>query len=150
MDAKDRNATNVLLVEDNPGDVRLMREALSAARAPGSLSVCRDGVEALDFLYRRGQFPTAPRPDLVLLDLNLPRKNGREVLSAIKTDAALSLIPVVVYSSSAAHTDIDDSYQRQANCYVIKPMELKDLMREVRAIWEFWLTTASLPERRTA
>lgn len=137
----------ILLVEDNPGDVRLTREALREGRMPTRLSVVGDGEEAPDFLHRRGRHAAAPRPDLILLDLNLPRMDGREVLAAIKSDDALRRIPVVVLTSSLAEPDVLASYQLSANCYVAKPVDYEQFIRVVRAIEEFWLTVARLPRR---
>lgn len=135
----------LLLVEDNPGDVRLTREALKAGEVAVNLSVARDGVEAIDFLRKRGSFQTAPNPDLILLDLNLPRKNGREVLSEIKGDPDLKRIPVLVMTTSRADQDINRAYSLNANCYITKPMDLDEFLRIVRSIEEFWLKTVTLP-----
>lgn len=136
----------MLLVEDNPGDVRLTREALKAGEVAVTLSVARDGVEAMDFLYKRGNFHSAPDPDLILLDLNLPRKNGREVLSEIKSDPDLKRIPVLVMTTSRADQDINRAYSLNANCYITKPMDLDEFMRIVKSIEEFWLKTVTLPK----
>jgi CheY-like chemotaxis protein len=135
----------LLLVEDNPGDVRLTREALKSGEVAVNLSVARDGVEALDFLRQRGQFSSAPVPDLILLDLNLPRKNGREVLSEIKSDPELRRIPVLVMTTSRADQDINRAYSLNANCYITKPMDLDEFLRIVRSIEDFWLKTVTLP-----
>jgi chemotaxis family two-component system response regulator Rcp1 len=135
----------LLLVEDNPGDVRLTREALKGGEVAVNLSVARDGVEALDFLHKRGAFPGAPSPDLILLDLNLPRKNGREVLSEIKSDPALRRIPVLVMTTSRADQDVDRAYSLNANCYITKPMDLDEFLRIVKSIEDFWLKTVTLP-----
>ena len=135
----------VLLVEDNPGDVRLTQEALRESLVAVHLSVARDGVEALDFLHKRDTFTNAPRPDLILLDLNLPRKNGREVLSEIKQDPELRRIPVLVMTTSRAEQDIQKAYALNANCYITKPMDLDEFLRVVRTIEEFWFHTATLP-----
>src|SRR2546428_6228012 len=115
---------NVLLVEDNPGDVRLTMEALHEAKMHNSVYVAQDGVEALAFLRKQGKYAEMPRPDLILLDLNLPRKNGREVLEEIKTDEDLKCIPVVVLTSSSAEQDVLRAYKLNANCYVTKPVDL--------------------------
>jgi CheY-like chemotaxis protein len=131
----------ILLVEDNPGDVRLTIEALRDSTLAHRLSVARDGVEALAFLRREG----GVRPDLILLDLNLPRKDGREVLSEIKADAALRTIPVVVLTTSRAEQDVLHSYELQANCYITKPVDLMQFMTVVRSIEDFWLTIVTLP-----
>lgn len=135
----------ILLVEDNPGDVRLTREALREARVRNRLHVAADGVEALAFLRRIGRYTDAARPDLVLLDLNLPRKNGREVLEEIKGDAALSQIPVVILTTSQAEQDIMESYRLRANAYVAKPVDLDQFMKVVRSIEQFWLEIVRLP-----
>jgi CheY-like chemotaxis protein len=135
----------ILLVEDNPGDVRLTREALREARVRNRLHVAADGVEALAFLRRTGRYTDAARPDLVLLDLNLPRKNGREVLEEIKGDAALSQIPVVILTTSQAEQDIMESYRLRANAYVAKPVDLDQFMKVVRSIEQFWLEIVRLP-----
>ena len=135
----------LLLVEDNPGDVRLTREALKSGEVAVNLNVARDGVEALDFLRRRGTFAAAPVPDLILLDLNLPRKNGREVLSEIKSDPELRRIPVLVMTTSRADQDINRAYSLNANCYITKPMDLDEFLRIVRSIEDFWLKTVTLP-----
>lgn len=135
----------LLLVEDNPGDVRLTREALKSGEVVVNLSVAKDGVEAIDFLRKRGEFQSAPVPDLILLDLNLPRKNGREVLSEIKSDPELKKIPVLVMTTSRADQDIHRAYSLNANCYIAKPMDLDEFLRIVRSIEEFWLKTVTLP-----
>jgi two-component system, chemotaxis family, response regulator Rcp1 len=136
----------LLLVEDNPGDVRLTQEALKEGGLPVHLSVANDGVEALDFLFHRGVHGKAPIPDLILLDLNLPRKNGREVLSEIKADPDLKRIPVLVMTTSHAEQDIQKAYSLNANCYITKPMDLDEFLRIVHSIEEFWLKTVTLPD----
>jgi CheY-like chemotaxis protein len=135
----------VLLVEDNPGDVRLMRESLRDGKVHVRLTVAADGEEALALLRREGPYAGAARPDLILLDLNLPRKDGREVLAEIKADPRLHRIPVVVLTSSQAETDIAISYDLNANCYVTKPVGLQQFMAVVRSIEEFWLSVVKLP-----
>jgi len=137
----------LLLVEDNPGDVRLTQEALKEGSLPVHLSVARDGVEALDFLRHRAPFGDAPTPDLILLDLNLPRKNGREVLSEIKSDPLLKRIPVLVMTTSRADQDIQKAYSLNANCYITKPMDLDEFLRIVKSIEDFWLKTVTLPKQ---
>lgn len=137
---------DLLLVEDNPGDVRLTREALREAPLPVNLSVASDGVEALDFVYRRGKYKNAPRPDLILLDLNLPRKNGPEVLAEIKTDPDLKRIPVLIMTTSQEPRDVDTAYSLNANCYITKPITLDEFMNVVQSIETFWLKTAVLPQ----
>jgi chemotaxis family two-component system response regulator Rcp1 len=139
----------VLLVEDSPGDVRLMREAFRDANSEIQLHVAHDGLEAMAFLRQSGIHLDAPRPDLILLDLNLPRMDGREVLALIKTDAGLRAIPTVILTTSDADTDIVKSYQLQANCYLRKPVELDRFESLVKTINEFWLTTVRLPPQRT-
>lgn len=135
----------ILLVEDNPGDVRLTVEALKEAKVRNNLHVATDGVEAMEFLRRAGGHAGAPRPDLVLLDLNLPRKDGREVLQEIKTDPELDLIPVVVLTTSQAEQDVLRSYQLHANAFVTKPVDLERFLQVVRSIESFWLEIVRLP-----
>jgi CheY-like chemotaxis protein len=136
----------ILLVEDNPGDVRLTQEALREGKARNNLSVAADGVEALAFLRREGPYADAPRPDLVLLDLNLPKKDGREVLAEIKADDDLRTIPVVILTTSKADEDIVRSYNLHANCYVTKPVDLDQFITVVKSIEDFWLTIVALPK----
>ena len=135
----------ILLVEDNPADVRLTREALSSDRLWNHLSVAKDGVEAMAYLRREGTFAEAARPDLILLDLNLPKKDGREVLAEIKADADLKLIPVVVLTLSAVEEDILKSYGLHANCYIQKPVDLRQFMKVMKSIENFWLAIVKLP-----
>ena len=135
----------ILLVEDNPGDVRLTIEALKEAKVINHLTVVKDGVEALAFLRRQGSYTTAPRPHLILLDLNLPRKDGREVLADIKTDDNLKRIPVVVLTTSQDEQDVLKSYNLHANCYITKPVGLDQFVRVVRSIEDFWLGIVVLP-----
>ena len=136
---------DILLVEDSPGDVRLTREALKEGKILNNLHVAKDGVEAIEFLRRRGQFTGAVRPDLILLDLNLPRKNGTEVLAEIKEDDDLKSIPVVILTVSQADEDIIRSYNLHANCYIKKPVELNQFLGVVKAIEDFWLAIVKLP-----
>ena len=136
---------NILLVEDNPGDVRLTQEGLKEGKVLNNLSVVADGVEALAFLRRQGQYADAIRPDMILLDLNLPRKDGREVLEEIKSDPDLKRIPVVVLTTSRAEQDILRSYDLHANCYITKPVDLEQFINVVQAIEEFWVTIVTLP-----
>jgi len=138
-------AVEILLVEDNPGDIRLTTEVLKDAKLCNNINIVKDGVEALDFLYRRGDYPDAVRPDLILLDLNLPRKDGREVLEEIKSDPALKNIPVVVLTTSSAEQDILKSYSLHANCYITKPVDLEQFSRIVSSIEEFWFSIVKLP-----
>jgi CheY-like chemotaxis protein len=135
----------ILLVEDNPGDVRLTREALRDSKLHNNLSVVEDGVEALAFLRREGQYANATRPDIILLDLNLPRKDGREVLEEIKNDDDLKRIPVVVLTTSDAEQDILMSYNLHANCYITKPVDLSRFVTIVKNIKDFWFTIVKLP-----
>ena len=135
----------ILLVEDEPGDVRLTIEALRDARVRNCIHTVEDGVEALDFLRRRPPYAAAPRPDLILLDLNLPRKDGREVLAEIKADPALRTIPVVVLTTSRARDDVQRSYDLHANCFISKPMNFNEFSAVVKSIEDFWLTVARLP-----
>jgi CheY-like chemotaxis protein len=145
MAQKQGRAVEVLLVEDNPGDVRLTQEALKDGRVMVNLTVAMDGVEALEILKRRGPHATKRRPDLILLDLNLPRKNGREVLEEIKADEDLKRIPVIVMTTSKAEQDIHRVYNLNANCYVTKPVDLDEFLNVVRSIEDFWLTIVTLP-----
>jgi chemotaxis family two-component system response regulator Rcp1 len=135
----------VLLVEDSPGDVRLTREAFKDAKVLINLNVASDGVEAMAFLNREGNNANAPRPDLILLDLNLPKKDGREVLAELKESPALKSIPVVILTTSASEADIHGSYLHHANCYITKPVDLDGFLKVVRSIDSFWLTVVKLP-----
>lgn len=141
------NSIEILLVEDNPGDVRLMVEALKETRVPSRLHLAEDGVQAMSFLRRKGAHLQSPRPDLVLLDLNLPKKDGREVLAEIKDDPKLRSIPVVVLTTSQAESDVLRSYELHANCYISKPVGLENFIRVIQSIEGFWLETVRLPER---
>jgi chemotaxis family two-component system response regulator Rcp1 len=141
-----RHVIHILLVEDNPGDVDLTVKALQEGKLKNDISVVCDGEEALRYLRRQGQHGKAVRPDLILLDLNLPRMDGREVLAAIKADSALRDIPVVVLTSSAAERDIVESYKLQANCYVTKPVDLDQFLSVVKALEQFWLEVVRLPQ----
>jgi two-component system, chemotaxis family, response regulator Rcp1 len=143
------NVVEILIVEDNPGDVRLTVEALKEAKVRNNLSVVTDGVEAMEFLRRKGRFASAVRPDLILLDLNLPRKDGREVLKEIKADPELLRIPVVILTTSQAEQDIVRTYNLHANCYITKPVDLDRFLEVVRSIEEFWLTIVKLPPNDT-
>ncbi len=137
----------ILLVEDNPGDARLAVEALKESKVRNNLYHVKDGVEAMDFLRRRGEYAGGIVPDLVLLDLNLPRKDGREVLEEIKVDPKLRLIPVVVMTTSEAERDLVRTYGLHANAYVVKPIDLDQFVEVVRGIKDFWLTIVKLPPR---
>lgn len=138
-------AIEILLVEDNPGDVRLTTEALKDSKMHNNLSVVEDGVEALEFLRREGRFVASPRPDIILLDLNLPRKSGREVLEEIKNDDELKRIPVVVLTTSQDEQDILATYNLHANCYITKPVDLSRFITIVKNIENFWFSIVKLP-----
>jgi len=135
------------LVEDNPGDVRLTVEAFKEAKLMNCLSVVGDGVEAMAFVHQAGKYVNAPRPDLILLDLNLPKKNGREVLAEIKADESLKRVPVVILTVSQAEEDILKTYDLHANCYITKPVDLDQFMKVVKSIEEFWLSIVKLPAK---
>lgn len=137
----------ILMVEDNPGDVRLTVEALKEGKIRNNFRTVEDGVEAIAFLRRQGPYADAPRPDLILLDLNLPKKNGREVLAEIKEDPDLRRIPVVILTVSQAEQDILKSYNLYANCYITKPVDLDQFLEVVKSIENFWLTVVMLPPR---
>ncbi|MGP4000160.1 response regulator [Streptomyces sp. 8N706] len=137
----------VLLVEDDPGDELMTREAFADNKIGNTLHVVRDGLEALDFLYQRGEYADAPRPDLILLDLNLPKYDGRQVLERIKSDAELSHVPVVVLTTSSAEEDILRSYKLHANAYVTKPVDLDQFIAAIRQIDKFFVTVVKLPSR---
>jgi len=137
----------VLLVEDNPGDVRLIQEAMTGSKIRTRLHVIEDGEQAMAYLRREASFASAVRPDLIVMDLNLPRKDGREVLAEIGADPALCAIPVVVLTSSAAERDIRRAYDLNANCYLTKPADLEEFTRVVQLIEDFWLSTVKLPPR---
>jgi CheY-like chemotaxis protein len=138
----------ILLVEDNPGDHRLTKEALHEGKVYNNLHWVKDGVEAIDFLKQRGKYEKSPRPDIILLDLNLPKKDGRQVLSEIKQDANLRAIPVVILTTSAAEEDVLRSYDLHANCYVTKPVDLEKFIVVVQSIDRFWLSVVTLPPGR--
>jgi two-component system, chemotaxis family, response regulator Rcp1 len=140
-----RRPIEILLVEDNPGDARLAWEAIREARVPNNLRWVTDGVEAISFLRREGRFCDVQRPDLILLDLNLPRKDGREVLAEIKSDERFRCIPVVVLTTSQADEDVVNAYHLNANCYISKPVGLEEFLKVVNAIENFWLTVVKLP-----
>jgi chemotaxis family two-component system response regulator Rcp1 len=140
------NVVEILLVEDNPADVRLTLEALKEGRIANNLSVTYDGVEALEFLRKLGKHANAPSVDLILLDLNLPRKDGREVLAEVKADNDLKYIPVVVMTTSKAEEDILKSYNLHANCYVVKPIDFDKFIEVVKAIEDFWVSIVTLPK----
>jgi len=135
----------ILLVEDNPADIRLATEALKERGVESDLSVVTDGMDAINFLKRTGKFSDSPRPELILLDLNLPRKSGFDILQVLKADPNLKSIPVIILTTSSADEDIAKSYSLNANCFVTKPTDLPQFLEVVKTIEEFWLTIASLP-----
>ena len=143
-----KRSVEILLVEDNGSDVRLMREALREGKLANRLHVVSDGVEALAFLRRQGPYATVARPDVILLDLNLPKKDGREVLAEVKADEQLRRIPVVILTTSTAEQDVLKSYDLHANCYITKPVDLSQFLVVVRAIEDFWLQIVKLPNER--
>lgn len=146
-EAKAPQSVDILLVEDNPGDVRLIQEALQDGKLLNRIATVSDGQKALAYLRKQGGYAQATRPDLILLDLNIPRKDGREVLAEIKADVHLRSIPVVIVTSSQAEEDILRSYNTHANCYVAKPVDLEKFVAVVKAIEEFWVTIVKLPPK---
>lgn len=140
------NSIEILLVEDNPGDVELTRESLSCGKINNRLNVVIDGEQALDYLYKRGDYLQATTPDIIFLDLNLPKVDGREVLAKVKSDSDLSRIPIIVLSSSEAANDIQKSYDLHANCFVTKPVNLEDFIKVIQTIENFWIDIVKLPE----
>ena len=142
----DHQAIEILLVEDNPGDVRLIIEAMIEAKLDNRFHIVEDGVEAMQFLRREGRFGDAPRPDLILLDLNLPKKDGRAVLAEVKADPALKRIPVVVLTTSRAEEDVLRAYDLHANCYITKPVDMEQFMKVVAQIDDFWVRVVTLPK----
>jgi len=145
FDDQKAEAIQVLLVEDNPGDVRLTQEAFRDAKVHLEMHVAVDGIEAMEFLHRKGKFQHSPRPDLILLDLNLPRKDGREVLAEVKAHPLLRTIPVVILTTSSSDIDIESSYLLHANCYISKPVEFEGFLSVVHSIDNFWLSVVKLP-----
>ena len=139
------NAIDILLVEDNPGDVRLTREALIEGRILNTLNAVGDGIEALAFLRHEGPYAQSPHPDIILLDLNLPKLDGRELLAIIKTDPNLRRIPVVILTTSKAEEDIIQTYDLHANCFITKPVDLDQFFKVVKSVEEFWFTIVRLP-----
>ncbi|HEY9657839.1 MAG TPA: response regulator [Allocoleopsis sp.] len=139
----------ILLVEDSKSDAVLIQETLSDSKFLNELHLVRDGVEATDFLYQKGKYVNAPRPDIILLDLNLPKKNGRELLAEIKADENLMTIPVVVLTTSSHEADVLRSYELRANCYLVKPVELDQFIEVVKSIEHFWLALVELPPRQS-
>jgi len=146
-DERSLQFVEILLVEDNPADIRLTTEALKEQKMYNSLNVVTDGVEAMAYLRKEGKYSAAKRPDLVLLDLNLPKKDGREVLKDIKTDESLKAIPVVVLTVSKSEEDILKSYNLHANCYITKPVDLAQFLKVAKSVQEFWFTMVKLPPK---
>lgn len=142
---EEREPIDILLVEDNPADIRLTQEAFKETKIRSTLHVVRDGAEALDFLRRNGRYVTVPRPHMILLDLNLPKKDGRQVLSEIKTSPDFKSIPTVILTTSSAKEDIRHTYNHHANCYITKPADLDQFMDIVKQIEQFWLNIVQLP-----
>jgi CheY-like chemotaxis protein len=138
---------DILIIEDNEGDARLIKEVLSEGKVSNSLHVVKDGVQALEFLQRKGAYKSEQIPDLVILDLNLPKKDGREVLLEIKTDNELKKIPVVIMTTSQAEEDILKSYDLHANCYITKPIDLNQFIKVVKSIEDFWFSIVKLPPK---
>ena len=145
--SSNRKIAEILLVEDNPGDVRLMKEAFREAKVEKNLTVVNDGVKALAFLKKELPYQNATRPDMILLDLNLPKKHGQEVLQEIKSDPNLRRIPVVILTTSKAEQDILKTYDLHANCYISKPADLEKFIKVIRTIEDFWLTIVNLPSK---
>jgi two-component system, chemotaxis family, response regulator Rcp1 len=141
------NPIEILLVEDNPGDVRLMREALNFGKVDNKMSVVSNGTDAMDFLHKTGKYAEVLRPDIILLDLNLPKKDGREVLKDVKSDLKLKNIPVIVLTTSQAEQDIAIAYERHANCFITKPVDFEQFISVVLSMENFWFSTVRLPSR---
>jgi len=140
------NPIEILLVEDNPGDVRLTTEVFKESKVLNNIYVAKDGEEAMDFLHQKGIYADVPRPDVVLLDLNLPKKDGRQVLADMKTDDDLKIIPVVILTISNAEEDVLKTYNLHANCYITKPVDLDQFVKVVKTIEDFWFTIVTLPK----
>jgi len=147
MNLSDAKPIEILLVEDSPSDTALTKEALEAGKIANILNCVEDGVEAMDYLKKRGKFANSRRPDLIMLDLNLPKKDGREVLRELKSDESLKTIPIIVLTTSRADKDILQSYQLNANCYITKPVDFKQFIDVVKTIEKFWLTVVTLPPK---
>jgi CheY-like chemotaxis protein len=137
---------HILIVEDNEGDIMLIKEAFDEAKLVNDISIVRDGEKAIHFLEKRGEYSDVKRPDLIILDVNLPRKNGHEVLEFVKTNDQLMLIPVIMLTTSSSEIDIVKSYKNHANCYITKPVEVEDFLKAVLEIEEFWISLVRLPE----
>ena len=146
--ARDAHPIDILLVEDNPGDVRLTQEALKDAKVNNTLTVVGDGVEAMTLLRRNGEYADSTRPDLILLDLNLPKKDGLALLGEIKSDDILKIIPVIILTTSTSDADILKSYNLHANCYITKPIDLEQFVQVVKSVNDFWLSIVKLPTNR--
>ena len=144
---KTNSIIDILLIEDNLGDARLAQEALKEGKIQNQLHLVRDGIEAMDFLYKRNRYLEAPRPDLIILDLNLPKKDGREVLAELKTDENLKRIPVVILTMSKSDEDILKCYNLHANCFITKPLDLNTFFEVVKSIEDFWIAIVKLPEK---
>lgn len=145
MSSKPGKPVDILLVEDNPGDVRLIQEAMKDSKIYNSVYVVKDGQEALDFLYKNGEYKDSPKPDLILLDLNLPKVNGQEVLERIKSDAVLRKIPIIILTTSKADEDVLMSYALHANCFITKPADFDQFIQVINMIQNFWLSIVKLP-----
>ena len=144
-DEKSKISIDILLVEDNPGDVRLTQEAFKEGKIDNNLHIVKDGLEAISFLRKEGKYADAPTPDLILLDLNLPKKDGRDVLAEIKEDATIRRIPVVILTTSGAEEDIIRTYDLHANCFITKPVDMDQFINVVKYIEDFWFTIVKLP-----
>lgn len=149
MSMKTMNHIDILLVEDSPADVLITREAFAEFKIVNTLHVVEDGVEAMAFLNQAGKYASVPRPDLILLDLNLPRKNGREVLAEIKTDPRLKNIPVVILTTSHSESDVLEAYDQHANCYIVKPVGFDNFVEAMKTIRQFWFSVVTLPPEET-
>ena len=145
MNPKSFKHAEILLVEDSPADVLITREAFAEFKVLNDLHVVGDGVEALAFLHQEGKYATAPRPDMILLDLNLPRKNGREVLTEVKADPKLKSIPVVILTTSHSEQDVFEAYDGYANCYIVKPVGFENFVEAMKSIRQFWFSVVTLP-----
>ncbi|MFA6924621.1 MAG: response regulator [Bacteroidales bacterium] len=147
MQNTNSKSIDILIVEDNSGDARLIREVLKEGKIMNSLHIVKDGVEAMEFLYKKGKYENTPNPDLIILDLNLPRKDGREVLAEIKENNELKKIPIVIMTTSQAEEDILRSYNLHANCYITKPLDLNQFIKVVKSIEDFWFSVVKLPPK---
>ncbi|MGE5406511.1 MAG: response regulator [Methanosarcina sp.] len=149
MENTGSESIDILVVEDNPGDARLIREILNENSLYSSLNIVNDGVEAMAFLNNEGKFSAAPKPDLIILDLNLPRKDGREVLAEVKAHEELKHIPIVIMTISQAEEDILKTYKLHANCYITKPIDLTEFIKVIKSIEDFWFSVVKLPPKTT-